>query len=123
MSAVNGIILYQNVLARAIPQAFLAGTALHANSVITYIDMIIDYQHVLTATDVKSVAVLGVPRAADGYSVDDYVVASSGNKMEFRRILYGHPAYEDILAISNSDKVRPHLFLFLRRFCYVCVML
>ena len=37
MSAVNGIILYQNVLTRAIPQAFLAGTQVWVCSVCGFV--------------------------------------------------------------------------------------
>ena len=117
------IVLNENVLTWSIFETRLSGSRLHAYTVVSGVDGVVDNQDILAAADVESIAVLGVPRASYCNVVNYHVVAACRDEVELGRVLKCNVFYEHILAVSYSDEVCAHLFLCLGCGCYVFVML
>lgn len=111
MSMINGIILYQDVLAWSVWSSLLSCSALHADAVVAGIDGVIYEQHLTAAADIECITVLCVPRTAYGHSVHNDVCATCWYKVKLGRVLYRHAANKHPVAIGKSNKVGSHSLL------------
>lgn len=123
MSVVNGVVLDVDVLARASLDSCCSCTTLHADTVITGINDVVDDKHVLAAGDVDSVAILCIPRTFHGDAVDDNILASGRDEVETRTVEQGNTLDEYVLAIGESDHVVAYLLLCIDIVYYIRCML
>ena len=76
------IVLNQDVLAGSGSHTRLARTGLHADTVITSINRVVDNQHVFATADVEGITILGIPRAADGHTIYHHLSAAGRYQMK-----------------------------------------
>ena len=81
---VYGVVLDEDVFAWSVFRVSFAYSAFHADAVVACIDGVVYDEHFLAAADVEGIAILCVPRAADGGAVDDDVGATGRDEVEAR---------------------------------------
>ena len=123
MSVVNGVVLDVDVLARTSLDSCCSCATLHADTVITGINDVVDDKHVLAAGDVDSVAILCIPWTFHSDAVDDNVLASGRDEVETGTVEQGNILDEYVLAIGESDHVVAYLFLCIDVIYYIRCML
>ena len=101
-----------DVFTRTCCHTCCACATLHADTIITSIYHIVYDEYILTAGDINRITVLGIPRTFYGDSVDNHILASGRDDMEFRTIQKCNSLYEHILATGESDHVCSGFLLF-----------
>ena len=109
---VYGVVLDIDVFTRTCCHTCCACATLHADTIITSIYHIVYDEYILTAGDINRITVLGIPRTFYGDSVDNHILASGRDDMEFRTIQKCNSLYEHILATGESDHVCSGFLLF-----------
>ena len=120
---VNGVVLDVDVLARTSLDTCCSCATLHADTVITGINDVVDDKHVLAAGDVDSVTILCIPWAFYGDTINDHVLASGRDEVETGTVKQGNTLDEYVLAIGESDHVVAYLLLCIDIVYYIRCML
>ena len=111
MSVEHRVARYQYVFTWASILTALAGTALHANTIIAHIHSVVNNQHVAAVAHIYAITVLCIPRTAHRHAINNNIIATLWHNMKFGRVLYSHSLYKYIFTICKPDEMRPHLFL------------
>ena len=122
VGVIDGVVLYQDVFAGTGLLALRSGSALHADAVVASIDGVVHDEHVAAVANVDGVAVLRVPWAADGHSVDDDASAALRHDVESWRVLDGHALDEHVLAFGEADEMGAYALRLLCVRCHVLKM-